>query len=214
MRSRRLRKGAVPHIGNAYRRQTHKVFQNDASRCRLIGMQAREQKSTAYPAGRRKPVNVMGEIIMCKVTSGETNGVCSMIEEVTPPQGGPPLHIHEREDEILYILEGEYEVQRGGNSFKAATGSWVVLPRNVPHRFRNRGDTSSRLLATMTPGGFECFFEEISELSAGERLDMEEIAALSRKYRVQFFMPSSGKQQRQRLTQSDAKSSAMRAAIA
>ena len=64
----------------------------------------------------------------------------------------------------------------------------------------------------MTPGGFECFFEEISELSAGERLDVEEIAALSRKYRVQFFTPSSGKQQRQRLTQSDAKSSAMRAA--
>jgi hypothetical protein len=47
-----------------------------------IGTQTREQKLTGYPAGGRKPVNVMGEIIMCKVTSGETNGVCSMIEEV------------------------------------------------------------------------------------------------------------------------------------
>jgi hypothetical protein len=137
-----------------------------------------------------------------------------MIEEVTPPQGSPPLHVHEREDEILYILEGEYEVQRGGSSFKAAKGSWVVLPRNVPHGFRNRGDTCGRLLATMTPGGFEYFFEEIGELSAGERIDMEEIAALSRKYRVQFFPPSSGKQHQRRLSRSDAKSKATPVAIA
>ena len=173
-----------------------------------------QAKSTSHPAGERKPVKVMGEIITCRVTSGETNGVCSMIEEVTPPQGGPPLHIHEREDEILYILEGEYEVQRGASVFNAAKGSWVILPRNVPHGFRNRRDTPSRLLATMTPGGFECFFEEMAELSAGERVDMEEIAALSRKYCVQFFVPSSGKQQRQRLGQSDAKNGAMPVAIA
>ena len=207
----RASEGVALHIGNAYRYQTHKVFQNDPSRCRLIGMQA---KSTSYPAAERKPVNVMGEIITCKVTSGETNGVCSMIEEVTQPQGGPPLHIHEREDEILYILEGEYEVQRGASVFNAAKGSWVILPRNIPHGFRNRRDTPSRLLATMTPGGFECFFEEMAELSAGERVDMEEIALLSRKYRVQFFVPLSGKLQRQRLRQSNAKSSAMPVAIA
>jgi mannose-6-phosphate isomerase-like protein (cupin superfamily) len=136
-------------------------------------METRQQKPIVVPAGEGKLLSVLGELIMCKVTSGETNGAYSVVEEVTPPQGGPPLHVHQHEDEMFYILEGVCEVRCGDQTFKATKGSLAILPRKIRHGFRNIGSTPSKILVTITPGGSERFFEEVSRLPTDRPPDME-----------------------------------------
>jgi quercetin dioxygenase-like cupin family protein len=155
-------------------------------------VQTRPQEPIVVPAGEGKLLSVLGEIITCKVTSGETHGAYAVVEEVTPPQGGPPLHIHQYEDEMLYILDGECEVQCGDQTFKATKGSLAILPRKIPHGFRNVGTTPSKILVTITPGGFERFFEEVSRLPTDRPPDMEKIMAVAQKYHLELLPPSQG----------------------
>lgn len=153
-------------------------------------METIQQKPIIVPVGEGRRLNVLGEVITCKVTSAETNGAYSVVEEVTPPQGGPPLHVHQHEDEMFYILEGVCEVQCGHQTFKATQGSLAILPRNIPHGFRNIGTTSSKILVTISPGGFERFFEEVSQLLTDKPPDMGRIMAIARKYDLELLPPS------------------------
>ena len=120
-------------------------------------MHARQQKPIVVPMGEGKRLNVLAETINCKVSSAETNGAYSVVEEVTPPQGGPPLHVHQREDEMFYVLEGECKVQCGDQTFNANKGSLAILPRNMPHGFQNVGPKASTILVIITPGDLRGF---------------------------------------------------------
>jgi quercetin dioxygenase-like cupin family protein len=64
-------------------------------------------------------LNIFGDQIWVKVTGRESSGELAMIESITPPQGGPPLHRHEREDETFYILEGEFLLEVDGKQHRA-----------------------------------------------------------------------------------------------
>ena len=82
---------------------------------------------------------------------------------------GPPLHVHDHEDECFYVLDGELSVRCGGDAFAAAAGSFVFLPRGRPHRFWTAGPPA-RLLLICVPGGIEDYFGEINAASGdGER---------------------------------------------
>jgi quercetin dioxygenase-like cupin family protein len=74
--------------------------------------------------------------------------------------GGPPPHIHHREDETFQILEGEYEFTVAGQTFVAGKGATIFAPRGIPHTYRYLGQTPGRLMCVITPAGFEGFFEE------------------------------------------------------
>ena len=65
---------------------------------------------------------VVGELLTLKVVGSNTHGTFALIEEVTPPQGGPPPHMHTREDETFYVLEGELEFVVGGRALLATAG--------------------------------------------------------------------------------------------
>ena len=109
------------------------------------------------------------------------------MEFVTPPGKGVALHVHEREDELVYLLEGEIEVTLGNQKMKAIPGVMALLPRGIPHGFTNVGNKSSRLLDTILPGQFDNYFVELAALYAvGEPSD-EQIEALSRKYRIRYL---------------------------
>src|SRR5262245_58867498 len=118
-----------------------------------------EQKTLILSPKDGRRLNVLGEKLIIKVDSNETNGVYSVVEETSAPKGGPPPHVHEKEDEMFYILEGEVEVTCGDQTFRATKGAMAVLPRNIPHGFRNIGTSESKVLVTITPGGFEHFFD-------------------------------------------------------
>ncbi|HYB48400.1 MAG TPA: cupin domain-containing protein [Streptosporangiaceae bacterium] len=94
-----------------------------------------------------------------KASRHSTGGAVSVFE--TSIGAGPPVHVHDHEDECLYVLDGGLSVRCGGDAFDAAAGSFVFLPRGRPHRFWAAG-RSARLLLIAVPGGIEDYFAEIN----------------------------------------------------
>ncbi len=113
--------------------------------------------------GGGESVWLVGDLIEVKLSAQDTGGAYSMIEETTPPGGGPPPHLHRDEDEALYVLEGEVEFLLGEDTIPAGVGTCVHIPRGTLHTFKNVGTSPSRVLAVLTPGGFERFFLEAGE---------------------------------------------------
>src|SRR5215471_6826219 len=90
-------------------------------------------------------------------------GAYSLAIETTPPHSGVLLHVHHREAEASYILEGEYEIQCGDRTIHAAKGAFVFLPRGVLNRFKNVTDTPGSYIYIASPGGFEKFMDQMSK---------------------------------------------------
>jgi quercetin dioxygenase-like cupin family protein len=100
-----------------------------------------------------------------KASQRSTAGALSVFEARIG--AGPALHVHDREDECLYVLDGELSVRCGGDAFDAPAGSFVFLPRGRPHRFWAE-DQSARLLMIAVPGGIEDYFRQINNASDDE----------------------------------------------
>jgi quercetin dioxygenase-like cupin family protein len=132
-------------------------------------------------------LNIVGSQIFHKVKSKDTDGVFAIIEIVTPREKGVALHVHEREDELVYLLEGEIEVTLGNQKMKAVPGVMALLPRGIPHGFRNIGNMPSRLLDTILPGQFDNYFVELAALFAAGDPSAEQIDGLSRKYAIKYL---------------------------
>ena len=112
-------------------------------------------KSQFIPAGDGDSYDVIGgDHITIKATGKETGGAFTVIETIVPPQSGPPRHVHHRESETFYVLEGEFEFQVGDEKTMATTGDFLLAPPHVPHRFRNVSDLSGKLLIVCQPAGF------------------------------------------------------------
>src|SRR3954449_2555746 len=91
------------------------------------------------------------------------------IWEELPPLLDTPLHVHQREDEIFHILEGEHVFQCGEEEFNLGPGGLIFLPRGVPHAHRRVISRVGRFLVLTSPGGFEGFFRMLAEADrAGE----------------------------------------------
>jgi mannose-6-phosphate isomerase-like protein (cupin superfamily) len=113
--------------------------------------------------GRKRQIGVSATTY--KVVTSETKGDLFVIEQANKRRGGPPLHVHQGEDELFYVLEGEYLVQVGDQRFALKTGDCVLGPRGVPHAWAYTGSTSGRLLLSYTPAGkMEAFFNAWEQL--------------------------------------------------
>ncbi len=141
------------------------------------------------PANQRV-LHVLGETITVKLDGGQTDGRYAVIEEVSPVGGGTPLYVHGREDEVLYVLEGELELQLGDQRVRAKPGSIAFLPRDVPHIFRNVGTTPSKVLVVITPARFVGFFDDVDALT---KATPEQAMELGKNYGLSFLPPSKGK---------------------
>jgi quercetin dioxygenase-like cupin family protein len=133
-----------------------------------------------------KKCNVFADTITIKISSEMTKGAYSISEDITPPGQGAPPHVHRRELETFIVLEGEYEFQCGERKFKATKGGMVVLPREIPHAFKNMGNTTGKTLVVLVPGGMEKVWEEISVMPPGPP-DIRKINAITMKYGVEFL---------------------------
>jgi uncharacterized cupin superfamily protein len=76
------------------------------------------------------------------------------------PGGGPPPHVHSREDESFYLQQGTLAVQVGGKSLTASAGDFIHMPRGAAHSFKNTGEGTVKLLMVATPAGLENYFAE------------------------------------------------------
>ncbi len=100
--------------------------------------------------------------LMSALAEGEdTGGRLTVYEILFPPDSGPPLHVHEREDEFFYVLEGRLSVWMGEEELEAPAGSLVFQPRGIPHTFKSSSE-GARVLLLVTPSGFENYFRALS----------------------------------------------------
>ena len=141
------------------------------------------------PNGAGKQVNVLGIPIFIRLHGHETGGVVSVVESHDASGGGPPPHIHHREDETFQILEGDYEWTVGGKTFIAKQGATIFAPRGVPHTYRYLGQTPGKLMCTITPAGFEGFFEEIGAMTPQQQQDIPHVMEIAKKFGLEILPP-------------------------
>ena len=138
-------------------------------------------------AGKGRVFSVLGERVTLKLTGEESDSAFATVEVSTPPHVGPPLHVHQREDEALYVLEGMYEIRVGGRMIPAPPGTFAFLPSEIPHSYTNVGYRTGRLLVTIAPAGFERFFEELSQIASDAAVQREHLGAIGRKYGLEIL---------------------------
>ena len=128
--------------------------------------------------------NALAEI---KVSAEETGGLLSIIEMTEPPNTEAPLHVHHREDEGFWILEGDVTLQVGDEIIEASAGDFAFGPRGIPHRY-TVGPDGCRMLFILTPGGMERLVRDMSVPAQSRTLpppsdeepDWEHVAAVAK----------------------------------
>jgi quercetin dioxygenase-like cupin family protein len=106
-----------------------------------------------------------GALAEIKATATDTGGLMTVIEVTEPPGMEAPLHVHHRDDEGFWILEGDVTFEVGDQTIEASAGDYVFGPRDIPHRF-TVGDNGCRMLFILVPGGIEDLIRETSEPAA------------------------------------------------
>ena len=119
------------------------------------------------PGGGTTIRGPVGGPTIIKAHTGNTGGTFALLENVVPPRQGPPLHVHGREDEMWWVLEGDFRFKADDEMLDAPEGSFVFVPRGTRHCFQNIGRTAGRILVMFTPSGMERFFEQHALLPPG-----------------------------------------------
>ena len=119
------------------------------------------------------PIRFVGKETLVKLAAGNLANPISVLEDVSPPHHGPPLHKHDFE-EFFYILSGEFLFELDGKQLRVYAGDFVHAPSGVPHVFQNITDEPARMLVVARPGGIENYFSELAELA-----DPGNVAALN-----------------------------------
>lgn len=148
--------------------------------------QARALAPVAVRAGEGEARWWFGGLAVIRATAADTGGQLTIVEVTEPPGAEAPLHVHHREDEAFYILEGSATIQVGDQTFDVAAGDYAFGPRDIPHRY-TVGDDGCRMLFICTPGGFERLVRQMSEPAgsrtlpppSGEEPDMQRVAAVA-----------------------------------
>jgi len=136
--------------------------------------------------------NLFGDRMIRKVAGKDTGGAYAVILILVPPGNGPPLHRHHDEDELFMIEEGEFEFRFGDETRKGVPGTIGMLPRGIPHTFRNVGKTPGKMFVVITPARFEGFFVDVFALPEKERGDLAKVAAIGKKYNLEILPPPGG----------------------
>lgn len=137
-----------------------------------------------------RTVSWMGTTYRITVGKRQSGGIAGIFESVVPSGGGPPVHVHHNEDEVIHVIEGAYEFWLDGKTIHVPAGASIFLPRGAPHTFRVGNSAQGRNLTILTPGGMEEFFVE----AAAEKLcipdDMARILELAGRYGLEFRGPA------------------------
>jgi mannose-6-phosphate isomerase-like protein (cupin superfamily) len=139
----------------------------------------------------RRRLNIFDTQIWIKLGSSDTGGSYTIIENVSQPLDGPPLHRHSREDESFYIVEGDFLFEVDGERIHAGPGCTVFAPRGTAHTFQNVGQNSGRYIVVAQPAGIDEFFEDVASVVGSDpsAADAAAIAALFEKYGLELLGP-------------------------
>jgi quercetin dioxygenase-like cupin family protein len=149
--------------------------------------------------GKGRTIAIVGDVYRFLATSEDTNGQYTLWEAIVPPGGGPPPHVHSREEEGFYILEGEITFTIGDKRLVAGAGVFANMPVGTPHAFKNESSRPARMLISVAPAGLEqMFFECGVPLAEGAttalpptREEIEKLLAIAPGYGIEIKLPHS-----------------------
>ncbi len=136
-------------------------------------------------AGEGPTWNVMGEVEVFKKTGEDY----SFFQTISQPQNGAPLHIHPTMDEALYVLDGEFLLQAEDKKFTARVGDFVHFAKGTPHSYKNIGTQPGKLLFLCIPGGYEKFFDAMSQIDFDDPSAMARAAEIGRRFGSEIVGP-------------------------
>jgi mannose-6-phosphate isomerase-like protein (cupin superfamily) len=136
-----------------------------------------------------------GTLAVIKTTAAETGGQLSIVDVTNPPGMEAPLHVHYRDDEGFWILEGSATIEVGDSTIEASAGDYLFGPRGIPHRY-TVGDSGCRMLFIMVPGGLEDVIRATSEPAASltlppppdEEPDMDALKAIVKEHGYELLV--------------------------
>jgi quercetin dioxygenase-like cupin family protein len=137
----------------------------------------------------------LGNLLSVKVGGPETDGNLTVIEFEAPPGFGPPLHRHDVEDELFYVLEGDVTFWCAGEEATHGPGGFAWLPKGLPHRFQV-GDSGARIFQITTPAQFEDFARAVGEPAGAAELpppsepDVEALVRIAADFQIEILPPS------------------------
>ena len=144
-----------------------------------------------------KTYSAVGDKYTVLASGEQTGGVYSLTESIVAPGGGPPPHYHTREEESFYALEGEINFTVEDRQVVGTPGTFVQIPRGVPHSFTNSSNTQARILILCSPPGFEKFIAEFgTELPSRDAAtippspaEIEKLLGIAPKYGIVMLPP-------------------------
>jgi quercetin dioxygenase-like cupin family protein len=154
-------------------------------------------KPTIRPTGRRRTIAIVGDVYRFLATGEDTNGKYVLLEGIIRPGGGPPPHVHSREEEGFYVLEGEITLTIGDKRLVASAGMFANMPVGTPHSFKNESSKPARMLISIAPAGLEkMFFEFAVPLPEGSttalpptKEEIEKLLAIAPRYGIEIKLP-------------------------
>jgi len=146
---------------------------------------------------KKEALNWLGELAIIHTTGKETNGKYCVIELYATKEGSPPWHVHHREDEGFYIIEGELTVSVGDKTYKVTNGDYLLAPKDIPHTYSVDSPGHARILMICSPAGFEEAVRAMSSPATSlvppkpesVEVDYEKIMSLANQFGVEFVEP-------------------------
>jgi quercetin dioxygenase-like cupin family protein len=155
------------------------------------------RQPTLRTAAGGRTIAIVGDVYSFLATGADTDGKYALFEAIVSPGGGPPPHVHSREEEGFYVLEGEIAFTVNGARVVAPAGTFANMPVGTPHSFRNEGSRPARMLISMAPAGLEKMFFEIGvPLPEGSttalpptKEEIEKLLSVAPRYGVEILPP-------------------------
>jgi quercetin dioxygenase-like cupin family protein len=146
---------------------------------------------------RGRTVAVVGDVYRFLATGEDTNGRYALWEAIVGPGGGPPPHVHSREEEGFYVLDGEITFTVDGERVVATAGTFANMPVGTPHSFKNESDRPARMLISVAPAGLERMFFEVGvPLAEGATAappptkdEIERLLVVAPSYGIKILLP-------------------------
>ena len=147
--------------------------------------------------GEGRNVAVVGDVYRFRAVGEDTGGKYALWEAIVPPGGGPPPHVHSREEEGFYVLEGEITILVGDKRLVAGPGMFANMPVGSLHAFKNETDRPARMLISVAPAGLEKMFFEVGQpVPAGAtttppatKEEIEKMLAVAPRYGIEIKVP-------------------------
>jgi mannose-6-phosphate isomerase-like protein (cupin superfamily) len=162
-----------------------------------VKLMAMTRKPTITKPMEGRTVAVVGDVYRFLALADDTNGKYSLWEAVVLPGGGPPPHVHSREEEGFYVLEGEITFQIGDERVVAKAGTFANMPVGTPHSFRNESNRPAKMLISVAPAGLEQMFLEVGQPVAKgataaappTKEEIEKLLAVAPRYGIEIRLP-------------------------